>query len=140
MLHGTRHTQPCPPAIQFFGQALSVFRAGECPYTIEILLLLQLIELLVTRALAHLATVSPDLAGWFAERDALMDRRLADTPYLAGDYYTIADIAAWCWHGNVALGQFYGNAAEFLALHDYSNVQRWVADIAARPAVKREES
>ncbi|MGY2733749.1 glutathione-dependent disulfide-bond oxidoreductase [Sphingomonas sp. UYP23] len=67
----------------------------------------------------------------------VLDRRLAETPYLAGDDYTIADIAVWCWYGNVALGQFYGNAAEFLALQDYANVQRWVADIAARPAVKR---
>ncbi|MFM9852516.1 MAG: glutathione-dependent disulfide-bond oxidoreductase, partial [Sphingomonadaceae bacterium] len=67
----------------------------------------------------------------------VLDRRLAEVPYLAGDDYTIADIAAWCWYGNVALGQLYGNAAEFLALHEYANVQRWVAAIAERPAVKR---
>ncbi|WP_010217697.1 glutathione-dependent disulfide-bond oxidoreductase [Sphingomonas sp. PAMC 26621] len=67
----------------------------------------------------------------------VLDRRLAETPYLAGDDYTIADIAVWCWYGNVALGQFYGDAAEFLALHEYTNVQRWVAAIAARPAVQR---
>jgi GST-like protein len=67
----------------------------------------------------------------------VLDRRLADAPYLAGDDYTIADIAAWCWYGNVAQGQIYGNAAEFLALHEYANVQRWVAAIADRPAVKR---
>jgi GST-like protein len=67
----------------------------------------------------------------------VLDRRLADSPYLAGDDYSIADIAAWCWYGNVALGRLYGNAAEFLALHEYVNVQRWVAAIAGRPAVKR---
>ncbi|QUT04529.1 glutathione-dependent disulfide-bond oxidoreductase [Sphingobium phenoxybenzoativorans] len=67
----------------------------------------------------------------------VLDRRLAETPYLAGEEYTIADIAAWCWYGNVVQGQLYGNAAEFLALHEYTNVQRWVAAIADRPAVKR---
>ncbi|BAI96821.1 thiol:disulfide oxidoreductase [Sphingobium sp. TA15] len=67
----------------------------------------------------------------------VLDHRLADSPYLAGDDYSIADIAAWCWYGNVALGRLYGNAAEFLALHEYVNVQRWVAAIAGRPAVKR---
>jgi GST-like protein len=67
----------------------------------------------------------------------VLDRRLSETSYLAGDDYTIADIAAWCWYGNVAQGQIYGNAAEFLALHEYANVQRWVAAIADRPAVKR---
>ena len=67
----------------------------------------------------------------------VLDRRLAEVPYLAGDEYTIADIAAWCWYGNVARGELYGNAAEFLSLHEYTNVQRWVAAIAERPAVKR---
>lgn len=67
----------------------------------------------------------------------VLDRRLAEAAYLAGDEYTIADIAAWCWYGNVAQGQIYGNAAEFLSLHEYENVQRWVSAIAERPAVKR---
>ncbi|PNG25454.1 glutathione-dependent disulfide-bond oxidoreductase [Methylocella silvestris] len=67
----------------------------------------------------------------------VLDRRLAETPYLAGDEYSIADIAVWSWYGNVALGRFYGDAAEFLSLDEYANVQRWVKAIADRPAVKR---
>lgn len=67
----------------------------------------------------------------------VLDRRLSESRYLAGEHYTIADIATWCWYGNVALGRLYGNAAEFLAVQDYSHVQRWVAEIAERPAVKR---
>ncbi|MGN6122119.1 MAG: glutathione-dependent disulfide-bond oxidoreductase [Sphingomonas oligoaromativorans] len=67
----------------------------------------------------------------------VLDRRLSESRYLAGEQYTIADIATWCWYGNVALGRLYGNAAEFLAVQDYSHVQRWVAEIAERPAVKR---
>lgn len=67
----------------------------------------------------------------------VLDRRLAETRYLAGDDYSIADIAVWSWYGNVALGRFFGGAAEFLSLGEYANVQRWVEAIADRPAVKR---
>ncbi len=67
----------------------------------------------------------------------VLDRRLAETPYLAGDDYSIADIAVWSWYGNVALGRFFAGAAEFLSLGEYANVQRWVEAIADRPAVKR---
>jgi GST-like protein len=66
----------------------------------------------------------------------VLDRRLAETRYLAGDDYTIADIAVWPWYGGLAKGEFYG-AAEFLAVQDYANVQRWVAEVGARPAVRR---
>jgi GST-like protein len=66
----------------------------------------------------------------------VLDRRLAEVPYLAGDAYTIADIAVWPWYGGLALGQLYG-AAEFLQVADYKNVQRWAQEIAQRPAVVR---
>ena len=66
----------------------------------------------------------------------VLDRRLADHAYLAGDAYTIADIAVWPWYGGLAKGLLYG-AGEFLAVQDYKNVQRWTDAIAARPAVKR---
>ena len=56
--------------------------------------------------------------------------------YLAGDDYTIADIAVWPWYGGLAKGWLYG-AGEFLAVHEYKNVQRWADAIGARPAVKR---
>jgi GST-like protein len=66
----------------------------------------------------------------------VLDRRLADNEYLAGKDYTIADIAVWPWYGGLAKGVLYG-AAEFLAVEEYKNVQRWADAIAARPAVKR---
>ena len=66
----------------------------------------------------------------------VLDRRLAEAPYLAGDSFTIADIAVWPWYGALALGQLYG-AAEFLQVQDYTHVQRWAQAIAARPAVQR---
>ena len=66
----------------------------------------------------------------------VLDRRLADHAYLAGDAYTIADIAVWPWYGGLAKGLLYG-AGEFLSVQDYRNVQRWTDAIAARPAVKR---
>jgi GST-like protein len=66
----------------------------------------------------------------------VLDRRLAESKYLAGDDYTIADIAVWPWYGGLAKGLLYG-AGEFLAVHEYKNVQRWADLIGARPAVKR---
>ncbi|AUC99683.1 glutathione-dependent disulfide-bond oxidoreductase [Bradyrhizobium sp. SK17] len=66
----------------------------------------------------------------------VLERRLADNEYLAGDVYTIADMAVWPWYGGLAKGLLYG-AGEFLSVQDYKNVQRWTDAIAARPAVKR---
>ncbi|WP_420405258.1 glutathione-dependent disulfide-bond oxidoreductase [Nisaea sp.] len=67
----------------------------------------------------------------------VLDRRLAETKYIAGDEYTIADIAIWPWYGNLALGKAYGDAGTFLDVQSYKNVQRWTAEIAERRAVKR---
>jgi GST-like protein len=66
----------------------------------------------------------------------VLDRRLAETPYLAGNDYTIADMAVWSWYGSLAKGVLYG-AAEFLQVQEYTHVQRWADQIAERPAVKR---
>ena len=66
----------------------------------------------------------------------VLDRRLAETSYLAGDAYSIADIAVWPWYGALAKGLVYG-AGEFLQVQDYKNVQRWADAIAQRPAVQR---
>jgi GST-like protein len=66
----------------------------------------------------------------------VLDRRLAESEYLAGDGYTIADIAVFPWYGGFVKGWAYG-AAEFLSVQDYRNVQRWADTILARPAVKR---
>jgi GST-like protein len=66
----------------------------------------------------------------------VLDRRLAESAYLAGDHYTVADIAVWPWYGVLAQGQLY-EAAEFLQVQTYSHVQRWAARIAERAAVQR---
>lgn len=66
----------------------------------------------------------------------VLDRALADRRFLAGEEYTIADIAIWAWYGNLALGRLY-EAGEFLDVASYGNVQRWAAEIDARPAVQR---
>jgi GST-like protein len=66
----------------------------------------------------------------------VLDRRLAESAYLAGDAYTIADIAVWPWYGALAKGLLY-DSGEFLQVRDYKHVQRWTEQIAQRPAVKR---
>jgi GST-like protein len=66
----------------------------------------------------------------------VLDRRLAESTYLAGDDYTIADMAVWPWYGALAKGLVYG-AGEFLQVQEYKNVQRWTELVGERPAVKR---
>ncbi len=66
----------------------------------------------------------------------VLDRHLAENEYMAGDAYTIADMAIWPWYGNVASGEAY-SAGEFLQVEEYTHVQRWRKLIAARPAVQR---
>jgi GSH-dependent disulfide-bond oxidoreductase len=66
----------------------------------------------------------------------VLDRRLAESRYIAGDEYTIADIAIWPWYGTLAKGQLYG-AGEFLQVQAYQNVLRWTNEIAQRPGAKR---
>ncbi|WP_112711126.1 glutathione-dependent disulfide-bond oxidoreductase [Rhizobiales bacterium] len=67
----------------------------------------------------------------------VLDRHLGTHRYMSGDEYSIADIAIWPWYGNLAQGKAYGEAGTFLEVESYKNVQRWTAEIAARPAVKR---
>ncbi len=66
----------------------------------------------------------------------VLDRRLADNAFLAGDDYSIADMATWPWYGGLVLDDLYG-AAEFLAVHEYENLRRWAELIAERPAAVR---
>ena len=66
----------------------------------------------------------------------VLDRTLATRKYIAGDTYTIADMAIWPWYGALVKGLLY-NAAEFLSVDEYEHVKRWSENIAARPAVKR---
>ena len=67
----------------------------------------------------------------------VLDRRLAESEYLGGSEYTLADIAVWPWYGSLAKGLMYGESGVFLQVQDYKHVQRWTDQIAARPAVKR---
>lgn len=66
----------------------------------------------------------------------VLDRRLAETTYIAGDDYTIADMAIFPWYGGLAKGWLY-SAADFLSVQEYKHVQRWADMLLARPAVQR---
>ena len=66
----------------------------------------------------------------------VLDKRLADNPYVAGDAYTVADMAIWPWYGVLTTGKLY-DAAEFLAAEEYENVVRWHREIGSRDAVIR---
>ena len=66
----------------------------------------------------------------------VLDRNLADREYMAGDEYSIADMAIWPWYGALAKGIIY-EAGEFLQVHEYKNVIRWTDQVAEREAVKR---
>src|SRR6201993_4943741 len=92
----------------------------------------------------HFYAYAPDKIEYAIDRFAMeakrlldvLDRRLAESEYVAGSDYTIADIAIWPWYGGLVKFGSYG-ATEFLAVHEYKNVQRWTDQIWARPAVKR---
>ena len=68
----------------------------------------------------------------------VLDRQLADNQFIAGDEYTIADMAIWPWYGNGMLnGASYNDPRKFLQTHEYKNLTRWTKEIGERPAVKR---
>ena len=66
----------------------------------------------------------------------VLDKQLAEHEYIAGDEYTIADMAIWPWYGGLVKGRLY-EAGEFLSVQDYTHVLRWADAIEARPAVQR---
>ena len=66
----------------------------------------------------------------------VLDRHLAESEYIAGDEYTIADMAIWPWYGALVKGLLYGGG-EFLSVQEYKHVLRWTDAIAERPAVQR---
>ena len=66
----------------------------------------------------------------------VLNQHLAKNEYMTGKDYTIADMAIWPWYGAMVKGILYG-AAEFLSVHEYTNVIRWADQIAERPAVQR---
>lgn len=67
----------------------------------------------------------------------VLDRRLAEVPFIAGEAYSIADMAIWPWYGQMVLGRSYADSAEFLDVASYTNLKRWADAIEARPAVRR---
>jgi GST-like protein len=66
----------------------------------------------------------------------VLDRRLGESRFIAGDEYSIADMAIWPWYGQMAQGLLY-DAGEFLQVGGYAHLQRWTAEIASRPPVQR---
>ena len=66
----------------------------------------------------------------------VLDKQLADNQFISGSEYTIADMAIWPWYGALASNKVY-EAAEFLQVQEYTNVQRWTKEIGEREAVKR---
>ena len=67
----------------------------------------------------------------------VLDRHLADNRFMAGDDYTIADMAIWPWYGRLALKDAYNDAGDFLSVDEYKNVQRWTKQVGERSGVKR---
>ena len=92
----------------------------------------------------HFYAYAPDKIEYAIDRFAMevkrqldvLDRQLGANEYIAGPDYTIADMAIWPWYGAMVKGVLY-EAAEFLSVHEYKNVQRWTDQIAKRPAVQR---
>jgi len=92
----------------------------------------------------HFYTYAPTKIEYAIDRFAMevkrqldvLDRRLAKNTYVAGETYTIADIAIWPWYGALVKGTLYG-AAEFLSVNEYENVRRWADIVGKRPAVQR---
>jgi GSH-dependent disulfide-bond oxidoreductase len=92
----------------------------------------------------HFYAYAPEKVEYAIDRYAMevkrqldvLDRHLADRAYMAGDDYTIADMAIWPWYGNLVKGLLY-EAGTFLEVHTYTNVVRWTDEVAKRPAVKR---
>ena len=66
----------------------------------------------------------------------VLNRHLAENTYMAGEEYSIADMAIWPWYGALAKGLIY-SAGEFLSVHEYTHVIRWTDAIAERPGVQR---
>jgi GSH-dependent disulfide-bond oxidoreductase len=67
----------------------------------------------------------------------VLNRQLAEHEFIAGEDYTIADMAIWPWYGGLVKGVLYGDSAQFLSAHEYEHVIRWANQISKRPAVRR---
>jgi GST-like protein len=91
----------------------------------------------------HFYAYAPEKIAYAIDRFAMetkrllhvLDTRLAQSEYVAGAHYTIADIAIWPWYGGMLAGSY--DAAQFLSVHEYRHVERWRQQVLARPAVQR---
>ena len=121
---------PTQPALRAECMAWLFWQMGSAPY--------------LGGGFGHFYAYAPTKIEYAIDRFAMevkrqldvLDRRLAQSAFLAGDDYTIADIAVWSWYGALAQGLLY-EAGEFLQVHSYRHVQRWTDQIAQRPAVQR---
>src|ERR1700733_5785816 len=119
-----------PTGIDSHAECLSwlFWQAGSAPY--------------VGGGFGHFYAYAPTKIEYAIDRFAMevkrqldvLDRRLAQSEYLAGPAFTIADMAVWPWYGALAKGQLYETSGVFLQVQDYKNVQRWTDLIAERPA------
>jgi len=121
---------PTEPALRAECMAWLFWQMGSAPY--------------LGGGFGHFYTYAPSKMEYPINRFAMevkrqmdvLNQRLANSPYIAGDAYTIADIAIWPWYGGMAKGLMY-DAGEFLQVHEYTHVVRWADEIAKRPAVVR---
>ena len=67
----------------------------------------------------------------------MLDKQLSESAFIAGDDYTIADMAIWSWYGQLVLGRLYEGSAKFLDVEPYTHTVEWARRIDERPAVKR---
>lgn len=121
---------PTEPALRAECLSWLFWQMGSAPY--------------IGGGLGHFYAYAPTKIEYAIDRFAMeakrqldvLDRRLAQSPYLAGEHFTVADIAVFPWYGGLAKGLLYG-AGEFLQVQDYRHLQAWADRIAARPAVLR---
>ncbi len=121
---------PAAPALRAECLSWLFWQMGSAPY--------------LGGGLGHFYAYAPSKIEYAIDRFAMetkrqldvLDRRLAESPYLAGPDYSVADIAVWPWYGALAKGLLYG-AGEFLDVQSYSHVQRWAERINQRPPVRR---
>jgi GST-like protein len=121
---------PTAPAVRAECLSWLFWQVGSAPY--------------LGGGFGHFYAYAPEKIQYAIDRFAMetkrlldvLDKRLAQSPYVAGPDYTIADMACWPWYGGLVKFDQYG-AAEFLAVHEYKNIRRWADRLYERPAVQR---
>ena len=122
---------PTDPALRTATLSWLMWQMGSAPF--------------VGGGFGHFYTYAPFRIQYAIDRFAMetkrqydvLDKHLADNRYMAGDDYSIADMAIWPWYGSLAAGLAYPGAKQFLALEEYRYFYRWMDEVAKRPAVQR---